>query len=88
MAKLFVSETAVGIGLVCQRALGAYDLAEGPYTEHHMRDLLDIPIGGESSNMQENNITNRLGLASEGARRAALERRRPFIGLETDTAML
>ena len=68
MAKLFVADTAVEIGLICQRVLGAYGLAEGHDMERHMRDLLGMPIVGGSSNMQKNNIANRLGLASEGTR--------------------
>lgn len=62
MAKLFVADTAVEIGLVCQRVLGAYGLAEGHDMERHVRDLLGMPIVGGSSNMQKNNIANRLGL--------------------------
>ena len=65
MAKLFVADTAVEIALVCQRVLGAYGLAEGHDMERHVRDLLGMPIVGGSSNMQKNNIANRLGLASE-----------------------
>lgn len=65
MAKLFVADTAVEIALVCQRILGAYGLAEGHDMERHVRDLLGMPIVGGSSNMQKNNIANRLGLASE-----------------------
>ena len=68
MAKLFVADTAVEIGLVCQRVLGAYGLAEGHDMERHVRDLLGMPIVGGSSNMQKNNIANRLGLPSERAR--------------------
>jgi len=67
MAKLFVADTAVEIGLVCQRVLGAYGLAEGHDMERHMRDLLGMPIVGGSSNMQKNNIANRLGLATQDA---------------------
>ncbi len=68
MAKLFVADTAVEIALVCQRVLGAYGLAEGHDMERHVRDLLGMPIVGGSSNMQKNNIANRLGLPSEGSR--------------------
>ena len=63
MAKLFVADTAVEIGLACQRVLGAYGLAEGHDMERHVRDLLGMPIVGGSSHMQKNNIANRLGLA-------------------------
>jgi alkylation response protein AidB-like acyl-CoA dehydrogenase len=63
MAKLFVAETALEIGLTCQQVMGAYGLAEGHDMERHVRDLLGMPIVGGSSNMQRNNIANRLGLA-------------------------
>jgi alkylation response protein AidB-like acyl-CoA dehydrogenase len=65
MAKLFIADTGVEIGLTCQRVLGAYGLAEGYDMERHVRDLLGMPIVGGSSNMQKNNIANRLGLAGE-----------------------
>lgn len=64
MAKLFVAETAVQIALTCQQVMGAYGLSEGHAMERHVRDLLGMPIVGGSSNMQRNNIANRLGLAS------------------------
>jgi alkylation response protein AidB-like acyl-CoA dehydrogenase len=63
MAKLFVADTAVEIVLACQRVLGAYGLSEGYDMERHVRDVLGMPIVGGSSNMQKNNIANRLGLA-------------------------
>jgi alkylation response protein AidB-like acyl-CoA dehydrogenase len=63
MAKLFVADTAVEIVLACQRILGAYGLSEGYDMERHVRDVLGMPIVGGSSNMQKNNIANRLGLA-------------------------
>ena len=61
--SLFVADTAVEIALTCQRAMGAYGLSEGHDMERHARDLLGMPIVGGSSNMQKNNIANRLGLA-------------------------
>ncbi|MFT5041127.1 MAG: alkylation response protein AidB-like acyl-CoA dehydrogenase [Hyphomicrobiaceae bacterium] len=63
MTKLFVAETAVEIGLTCQRVMGAYGLSEGYNMERHVRDLLGMPIVGGSSNMQRNNIAALLGLA-------------------------
>jgi alkylation response protein AidB-like acyl-CoA dehydrogenase len=63
MAKLFVADTAVEIVLACQRVMGAYGLAEGHDMERHVRDVIGMPIVGGSSNMQKNNIANRLGLA-------------------------
>jgi alkylation response protein AidB-like acyl-CoA dehydrogenase len=63
MAKLFVADTAVEIVLACQRVMGAYGLSEGYDMERHVRDILGMPIVGGSSNMQKNNIANRLGLA-------------------------
>lgn len=64
MAKLFVAETGLQIALACQQVMGAYGLSEGHAMERHVRDLLGMPIVGGSSNMQRNNIANRLGLAS------------------------
>ncbi len=63
MAKLFVADTAVEIVLACQQVMGAYGLSEGHDMERHVRDVLGMPIVGGSSNMQKNNIANRLGLA-------------------------
>jgi alkylation response protein AidB-like acyl-CoA dehydrogenase len=63
MAKLFVADTAVEIGLACQRVMGAYGLAEGHDMERHVRDLIGMPIVGGSSDMQKNNIASLLGLA-------------------------
>jgi alkylation response protein AidB-like acyl-CoA dehydrogenase len=63
MAKLFVADTGVEIVLACQRVMGAYGLSEGYDMERHVRDVLGMPIVGGSSNMQKNNIANRLGLA-------------------------
>jgi alkylation response protein AidB-like acyl-CoA dehydrogenase len=63
MAKLFVGEASVEIVLACQQILGAYGCAEGHDMERHVRDLVCIPIVGGSSNMQRNNIANRLKLA-------------------------
>ena len=68
MAKLFVADTGVEIALACQQVMGAYGLAEGHHMERHVRDLLGMPIVGGSSNMQKNNIANRLHLASEESR--------------------
>lgn len=64
MAKLFVADTAVDVVLSCQRVMGAYGLSEGYDMERHVRDILGMPIVGGSSNMQKNNIANRLGLAA------------------------
>ena len=63
MAKLFVADTAVEIGLACQRVMGAYGLSEGHSMERHVRDLIGMPIVGGSSDMQKNNIASLLGLA-------------------------
>lgn len=62
MAKLFVTETAVQIALVCQKILGAYGYARGFEMERHVRDILVTPIWGGSSNIQLNNIANLMGL--------------------------
>lgn len=63
MAKLFVAEMAVEIVLACQRVMGAYGCAEGYDMERYVRDIVCMPIVGGSSNMQRNNIANRLRLA-------------------------
>lgn len=63
MAKLFIGEQAVEIALLCQRVLGAYGLTDAFDMERNVRDLLGMPIVGGSSNMQRNNIANRLRLA-------------------------
>ena len=62
MAKLFVGDAVVEIVLACQRVLGAYGCAPEYDMERYVRDLLVMPIVGGSSNMQKNNIANRLGL--------------------------
>ncbi len=63
MAKLFIGDTGVEIGLACQRILGAYGLSEEFDMMQTVTDLIGMPIVGGSSNMQKNNIANRLGLA-------------------------
>ncbi|NIB38054.1 acyl-CoA/acyl-ACP dehydrogenase [Pseudomaricurvus alkylphenolicus] len=62
MAKLFVGDTSVEIVLECQRIMGAYGYANEYDMERYVRDILSLPIAGGSSNMQKNNIANRLGL--------------------------
>jgi alkylation response protein AidB-like acyl-CoA dehydrogenase len=63
MAKLFVCETAERIVLSCQRVMGAYGCVVGADMERMVRDILVFNIAGGSSNIQKNNIANRLGLA-------------------------
>ena len=65
MAKLFVAENALQIGLACQRVLGAYGCARDYDMERYLRDLLCMPIVGGSSHMQLNNVANRLGLPNK-----------------------
>jgi alkylation response protein AidB-like acyl-CoA dehydrogenase len=62
-AKLFIAENGVEIALTCQRVLGAYGLSDAFNVERNVRDLLGMPIVGVSSNMQRNNIANRLRMA-------------------------
>ncbi|AMN47687.1 acyl-CoA dehydrogenase [Steroidobacter denitrificans] len=62
MAKLFITETALEAAIASQRIMGAYGCAEEYDMERHVRDLLVMPIIGGSSDMQRNNIANRLGL--------------------------
>ncbi len=64
MAKLFVCDVAMEIGLACQRVMGAYGLSEEFDMAQTVRDLVGMPIVGGSSHMQLNNIANRLGLPS------------------------
>lgn len=56
MAKLFVADTGVEIGVACQQILGAYGLSDAYDMERHVRDLLGMPIVGGSSDMQRNNL--------------------------------
>jgi alkylation response protein AidB-like acyl-CoA dehydrogenase len=63
MAKLFIADVGVEIGLACQRVLGAYGMGEEFDMMQTVTDLIGMPIVGGSSNMQKNNIANRLGLA-------------------------
>jgi alkylation response protein AidB-like acyl-CoA dehydrogenase len=58
MAKLFIAETGVEIGLICQRVMGAYGLSDAYDMERNVRDLLGMPIVGGSSNMQRNNLAS------------------------------
>jgi alkylation response protein AidB-like acyl-CoA dehydrogenase len=62
MAKLFIGDTSVEIVLACQRVMGAYGCARDYDMERYVRDIVCMPIVGGSSNMQKNNISNRLGL--------------------------
>ncbi len=63
MAKLFCCEGASEVTLACQRVAGAYGLSDGMDFERYVRDAISLPIVGGSSNMQRNNIANRLKLA-------------------------
>ncbi len=63
MAKLFIGDTGVEIGIACQRVLGAYGMSEEFDMMQTVTDLIGMPIVGGSSHMQKNNIANRLGLA-------------------------
>jgi alkylation response protein AidB-like acyl-CoA dehydrogenase len=65
MAKLFVADHAVQIVLACQRVMGAYGCARDYDMERYVRDIVCLPIVGGSSNMQKNNIANRLGLPAK-----------------------
>ena len=65
MAKLFVGDNAVDIVLTCQRVMGAYGCAREYDMERYVRDIVCMPIVGGSSNMQKNNIANRLKLPTK-----------------------
>lgn len=62
-AKLFCCEGAAEVALKCQRVMGAYGLSDLMDMERYVRDAISLPIVGGSSNMQKNNIANRLKLA-------------------------
>ena len=63
MAKMFVTDRGLDIVIKCQQVLGAYGCAEEYDMERHVRDMTCLPIVGGSSNMQRNNIANRLRLS-------------------------
>lgn len=62
MAKLFVADIGVEIGIACQQVMGAYALSDGFDIERNLRDLLGMPIVGGSSDMQKNNLASMLQL--------------------------
>lgn len=64
MAKLFCCETAAKVTQMCMRVTGAYGLSDQMDMERYMRDAVSLPIVGGSSNMQKNNIANRLKLGA------------------------
>ena len=63
MAKLYLCEGAAEVTQKCQRVMGAYGLSDLMDMERYVRDAIGLPIVGGSSNMQKNNIANRLKLA-------------------------
>ena len=63
MTKLFCCEAAAEVTMACQRVMGAYGLSDLMDMERYVRDAISLPIVGGSSNMQKNNIANRLKLA-------------------------
>lgn len=63
MSKLFCCEGASEVTMLCQRVMGAYGLSDLMDMERYVRDAISLPIVGGSSNMQKNNIANRLKLA-------------------------
>ncbi|MBL9096628.1 MAG: acyl-CoA/acyl-ACP dehydrogenase [Alphaproteobacteria bacterium] len=63
MTKLFCCEGAAEVTLACQRVMGAYGLSDLTDMVRYVRDAISLPIVGGSSNMQKNNIANRLKLA-------------------------
>ena len=63
MTKLCCCEGAAEVTLACQRVMGAYGLSDLTDMVRYVRDAISLPIVGGSSNMQKNNIANRLKLA-------------------------
>ncbi|MDR3499685.1 MAG: acyl-CoA/acyl-ACP dehydrogenase [Parvibaculum sp.] len=64
MSKLFCCEGAAEVTQMCQRVTGAYGLSDAMDMERYVRDAVSLPIVGGSSNMQKNNIANRLKLGA------------------------
>lgn len=64
MAKLFCCEMASEVTQASMRVAGAYGLSDQFDFERYTRDAISLPIVGGSSNMQKNNIANRLRLES------------------------
>lgn len=64
MAKLFCCEGAAAITQTAMRVTGAYGLSDQMDMERYVRDAMSLPIVGGSSNMQKNNIANRLKLGA------------------------
>lgn len=62
MAKLYVADTGLEIGLAAQQVIGAYGLSDAYDIERNVRDLLGMPIVGGSSDMQKNNLAKLLRL--------------------------
>jgi len=63
-AKYFVCEEAQKVTLACQRIVGAYGCVrgDGGDMDRYVRETLTFPIAGGSSDIQLNNIANRMGL--------------------------
>lgn len=64
MSKLFCCEGAAEVTQICQRVTGAYGLSDATDMERYVRDAVSLPIVGGSSQMQKNNIANRLKLGA------------------------
>ncbi len=64
MSKLFCCEMASEVTQAAMRVAGAYGLSDQFDFERYTRDAISLPIVGGSSNMQKNNIANRLRLES------------------------
>lgn len=62
MAKLFIADTGLEIGLACQQVMGAYALSDAYEMDRHVRDLMGMPIVGGSSDMQRNNLASLMKL--------------------------
>lgn len=62
MSKLFCCEMASEVTQAAMRVAGAYGLSDLFDFERYTRDAISLPIVGGSSNMQKNNIANRLRL--------------------------
>jgi len=62
MAKYYCSEVAKRVALDCMHILGAYGYAMEYDAQRYLRDVLVLPIGGGTTEIQKNIIGKQLGL--------------------------
>ena len=62
MAKYYCSEVAKRVALDCMHIFGAYGYAMEYDAQRYLRDVLVLPIGGGTTEIQKNIIGKQLGL--------------------------